>query len=177
MVINHPAPSFREISARPACSLIRKKSLELIYSSGQKSFVMRRSVRLFQNRWGAVFLLGFCISLLICPCAHAHARLVRSIPARNGEVTRSPGQIELWFNELLEDGFNTVEVFTAADLFSDKHSNLSHGKVMVDPEDHTHLVAKVEPLKPGDYVIQWRVLSRDGHSAPGRITFHVIGPK
>jgi methionine-rich copper-binding protein CopC len=46
---------------------------------------------------------------------------------------------------------------------------------MVDPKDRTHLMVKVGALKPGDYVVDWRVLSRDGHSAPGRITFTVKG--
>lgn len=30
------------------------------------------------------------------------------------------------------------------------------------------------PLPAGDYVAAWRVLSRDGHTAPGRLTFRVV---
>jgi methionine-rich copper-binding protein CopC len=104
----------------------------------------------------------------------AHARLLRAAPASGAELSAPPKQIELWFNELLEEGFNTITVFPSAELDKlDKHSNLTKGKPAVDPKDHTHLVVPVGPLAPGEYVIEWRVLSRDGHSAPGRFTFRV----
>ncbi|HEY3899555.1 MAG TPA: copper resistance CopC family protein [Chthoniobacter sp.] len=110
------------------------------------------------------------------PAAWAHARLLRAAPASGAEVSPAPKQIELWFNELLEDGFNTVTVFPSAELEkSDKHSNLTKGKPVVDSRDRTHLVIPVGPLAPGEYTIEWRVLSRDGHSAPGRSTFRVRG--
>lgn len=109
--------------------------------------------------------------------ALAHARMVRSIPAKNAELTKSPGQIDLWFNELLDEGFNSVEVFPSAELTSKKHANLVKDKAAVDPADRTHLTIKIAPLSPGEYVVEWRVLSRDGHSAPGRITFHFVGTK
>ena len=110
------------------------------------------------------------------PTTWAHARLLRAVPAAGAEVSPAPKQIELWFNELLEDGFNTVTVFPSSELDKpDKHSNLTKGKPVVDSRDHTHLVVPLGPLAPGEYTIEWRVLSRDGHSAPGRSTFRVRG--
>ena len=106
--------------------------------------------------------------------AWAHARLLRAEPAKGAALSTAPPQIDLWFNELLEDGFNTVMVFPEAELsLAGKHSNLAKGKPTVDAKDRTHLSVKIEALPPGDYVIEWRVLSRDGHSAPGRSTFRV----
>jgi methionine-rich copper-binding protein CopC len=111
------------------------------------------------------------------PTTWAHARLLRAAPASGAEVSAAPKQVELWFNELLEEGFNTVTVFPTAELDkSGKHSNLTKGKPVVDAKDHTHLVAPVGSLPPGEYIIEWRVLSRDGHSAPGRSTFRVRTP-
>ena len=81
--------------------------------------------------------------------------------------------VEATFNELLEDGFNTVTVFPAGELASKKRSNLTAGKPQVSPKDRTQLTVKLSPLPPGEYVVEWRVLSRDGHSAPGRFTFRV----
>jgi methionine-rich copper-binding protein CopC len=121
--------------------------------------------------------LSIAFLFALAPRAHAHARMVKSIPAKGAELSASPGQLDLWFNELLEDGFNTIDVFSAAELAAPKHTNLTQGKVMVDPEDRTHLIVKLSPLAPGDYVVDWRVLSRDGHSAPGRITFSIKGGK
>ena len=108
------------------------------------------------------------------PTTWAHARLLRAEPAKGAEVFPAPGQIDLWFNELLEDGFNTLAVFPATELAStEKHSNLVKDKPLVDPKDRTHLTVKLPLLPPGEYIVEWRVLSRDGHSAQGRSTFRV----
>ena len=128
-------------------------------------------------RRGALLFFAIAISLALAPSAFAHARLLKSLPAKGAEVSKSPGQLEFWFNELLEDGFNTVTLFPASELTSEKRSNLTDGKPGVDPADRTHLSVKVKPLPPGDYVVEWRVLSRDGHSAPGRLTFRLLAPK
>lgn len=127
--------------------------------------------------FGILPFLFVLLMLAAAPAAHAHARLVKSSPAKGAEIAVAPTQLDLWFNELLEDGFNTVEVFPAADLAAAKRSNLAEGKVTVDPKDRTHLWVQLGKLAPGDYVVEWRVLSRDGHSAPGRITFSVKGAK
>ncbi len=117
----------------------------------------------------AVFLFG----LALVPHAEAHARLVRSLPVKGAELTAAPDRIEMWFNELLDDGFNTVVVFSAAELDSKKHTNLAREKPVVDSKDKTHLSLRLPPLPAGEYVVEWRVLSRDGHSAPGRFTFRI----
>lgn len=127
-----------------------------------------RSVRI------ACLILLF--TLAVSPGAWAHARLVRSVPKADSELSAAPKQIELWFNELLEDGFNTVKVFPAADLVVEKKRNFAKDKPQVDAKDRTHLTVGLTPLPPGEYIVEWRVLSRDGHSAPGRATFRVRTP-
>ncbi len=120
-----------------------------------------------------IVLIILCLGLTVVPTAVAHARLVKVEPARQAEVT-APRQIELWFNELLEEGFNTVTIFPASELSAaGKHTDFAAGKPVLDAKDRTHLTVKAGTLPPGDYVIEWRVLSRDGHSAPGRSTFRV----
>ncbi len=109
--------------------------------------------------------------------AHAHAQLLRSNPADGASLAKSPKQIDVWFNELLEDGFNVLQVFPSNQLLAEQRTNLAEGKVKVDPKDQTHLEVEVRPLVPGEYVAEWRVLSRDGHSAPGRIRFRVLAPQ
>jgi len=103
----------------------------------------------------------------------AHAQLIKSNPPDKAELRESPARIDLWFNELLDENFNSIEIIPAAELSAQKHSNFAKGKPKVDPADRTHLTVAVAELKPGKYVIQYRVLSRDGHTAPGRITFQV----
>lgn len=83
----------------------------------------------------------------------------------------------MWFNELLDDGFNHVQVHRAADRAAKERQNMVKGKPRVDPKDRTHLIADLEDLAPNEYVVEYRVLSRDGHSAPGRFTFKVAGKR
>jgi methionine-rich copper-binding protein CopC len=109
--------------------------------------------------------------------AWARAKLVRSNPPDKAELKQPPAQVELWFNEQLEDGFNSVEVVPAAELSDKNHSDATRGLPKVDPADGTHLTTVLSTLKPGKYVVRYRVLSHDGHPAPGRITFQLLGAK
>jgi methionine-rich copper-binding protein CopC len=52
--------------------------------------------------------------------------------------------------------------------------NFARGTPMLVPGDNTHLRIAVAPLPQGIYAVEWRVLSRDGHSAPGQFNFRVI---
>lgn len=106
--------------------------------------------------------------------AHAHARLERSVPAAGAVLAAAPATVELWFNELLDDEFNDVAVFRAkADGAPADETNLATARPSVDDADRTHLSAPLGELASGAYVIQWKVLSRDGHSARGRVLFRI----
>ena len=124
-----------------------------------------------------MFRLLVCAVLLIAaaPAALAHARLVRSSPGKGDTLPNAPERIELWFSELLDDGFNSIEIFPASEIAAPKRANLAKEKPALDPRDRTHLILKTAPLAPGEYMVEWRVLSRDGHSAPGRFTFRISG--
>ena len=122
----------------------------------------------------AALAAAILISLLGTTSAFAHAQLIKSFPANKAELNNPPVRVELWFNELLDEGFNSVEVIPAAELSDKEHSNLARGLPKVDAADPTHLTIELSALKPGKYVIQYRVLSRDGHTAPGRVAFEVL---
>lgn len=121
-----------------------------------------------------ILLIATLTLLSSAGVALAHARLVRSQPAKDAHLTAAPASIELWFNELLDHGFNGIEVFAAAEKQEKQRTNLAQGAAVVDPDDRTHLSVPMSPLPPGQYVIEYRVLSRDGHSAPGRIAFTIV---
>jgi methionine-rich copper-binding protein CopC len=110
----------------------------------------------------------------LSPALHAHAKLVRSAPKNGSELTEPPKMVQLWFNELLDDGFHTLELFPAADRAKKERKNFVKGKARVDKKDRTQIVAEVEKLPAGEYMAEYRVLSRDGHSAPGKFTFKVL---
>jgi methionine-rich copper-binding protein CopC len=118
------------------------------------------------------------VFVLAAPNARAHARLTHSLPSADAALAQSPAQIELWFNELLDNGdFNTISVFAASEARSQTRTELTAGKAQVDGKEHTHLTIGLKPLPPGQYVVEWRVLSLDGHTAPGRLKFTVTASK
>lgn len=120
---------------------------------------------------GAVVAIAFFLAGTFS--GWAHAQLIKSDPPDKAELKESPARVDLWFNELLDDNFNSIEVIPAAEISAQKHSNFAKGKPQVELADRTHLTVRVTQLTPGKYVIQYRVLSRDGHTAPGRIAFQV----
>lgn len=125
----------------------------------------------------SITLRAFLLFLLLAggfsPAAWAHARVLRTEPAKDTEVHPAPTQIHFWFNELLEDGFNFVSVFPAEELTARKRRDFTVEKPRVNSSDRTKMTVQLAPLPPGEYVVEWRVLSRDGHSAPGRFNFRV----
>jgi len=131
-------------------------------------------------RLGAPIGLGslvLALAVTLLPlAAWAHALLVRSEPKDKETLSTPPKVVRLWFNELLDRGLHAVEVFPASDLKAKKRKSLTAGPPAVNPDDRTELRVELAPLPPGKYVVEYRVLSRDGHSAPGRITFEVLTP-
>ncbi|HEX4343047.1 MAG TPA: copper resistance CopC family protein [Verrucomicrobiae bacterium] len=126
---------------------------------------------------GVVMVVILILSVFGANSAFAHAQLTKSSPENKASLKESPTNVDLWFNELLDDGFNTVEVYSASELNAKQHTSLVTGEPKVDSASHNHLVVTLKALKPGDYIVDYRVLSRDGHTAPGRITFTILGPK
>ena len=101
----------------------------------------------------------------------AHARLVAASPRASSRLDASPATVDLWFDEVLDEGFHEVSV-VPDDAPASSARNRA-GAVSVDPDDRTHLVAPLERLHDGSWVVLWRVLSRDGHGARGRHEFRV----
>jgi methionine-rich copper-binding protein CopC len=125
-------------------------------------------------------LTGVFIGMLVLAApgsAFAHARLVKSSPESGGELTQPPAKIELWFNELLDGNFDSIAVFPAADVGSATRVSLVTADAQVDDKDRTHLAVALKPLPPGEYAVEWKVLSLDGHTATGRFKFKVLPAK
>jgi methionine-rich copper-binding protein CopC len=121
--------------------------------------------------------LAVLLTLLGVNNALAHAQLLKAAPADKARLNVAPEKLELWFNELLDESFNNIEVYPAAELKLKKHTNFAKGEPMVDAKDRTHLTIALDNLPPGSYIVDYRVLSRDGHTAPGRITFQLVESK
>ena len=124
------------------------------------------------RRFTGIATAGLLLALLPSAKAEAHARLVAASPRESGLLAAAPAQLDLWFDEVLDEGFHEVTV-VPVDEAPAKARNRA-GVVAVDPDDRTHLSVPLERLPNGAWAVRWRVLSRDGRGARGRFEFRVI---
>ncbi len=98
--------------------------------------------------------------------ARAHSELRRSVPAPGAVLVQAPARIELVFNERVQ--------LTALRL------HRSGGEEVVLPRRtlraaDSEMIA-LPPLAAGDYRVEWRIISADGHPAGGAIPFRILPP-
>jgi methionine-rich copper-binding protein CopC len=119
------------------------------------------------NYWvaGLMVVLGTLCSLPgIC---HGHAFPDHSDPKVGATVSDPPSMVRIWFDSDIEPVFSSIMVHTANGMMVDK------GDSHVDPADSTLLEVSVPPLPPGQYIVIWSVIARDGHHTGGQYTFTV----
>jgi methionine-rich copper-binding protein CopC len=96
-----------------------------------------------------------------------HAFPDHSEPRVGSTVSVSPSVIRIWFDSAIEPVFSTIMVHTVEGSMVDK------GDSRVNPKDPTLLEVSVPPLPPGQYVVIWSVIARDGHRTMGQYTFTI----
>jgi methionine-rich copper-binding protein CopC len=107
------------------------------------------------------------LSLAGAVAAYAHAHLERAVPAAGATETTAPSEVMLHFSEKLEPKFSTAVVKDAAGLQVDKRD------ARVDEADRTTLRVSLPPLGPGQYKVEWRVISVDTHASKGDYGFRI----
>lgn len=96
--------------------------------------------------------------------ARAHSLLLESSPAANASVA-PPSEVSLRFNNRVEKRLCRIRLVDAG-------GHATTLPVALDgPLDR--LRAPVTALAPGDYRLEWQVLSTDGHVVSGSYTFRV----
>ncbi|WP_433945239.1 copper resistance protein CopC [Paenibacillus sp. SN-8-1] len=120
------------------------------------------------HKWisGAMIL---CMLLLMCPgLASAHAYIVKSTPAANEALDKSPEEITIVYNEPIEKVFHSLTVTNTSGTRVDLDN--SH----IDEKNPAKLTAGLKKdLPDGIYTVSWRVVSADGHPITGVIPFIV----
>jgi copper transport protein len=92
--------------------------------------------------------------------------LVSSEPAANSRLATSPPQLRLVYSEPVEGKLARVTIVP------------SSGAPLVlkptgDPRDVHAVIAPMAPLAPGNYRVEWRVVSADGHPVDGKFVFAI----
>lgn len=102
--------------------------------------------------------------------ALAHNVLVGSDPAEGAQLSASPREVRLTFDQPVRAGesYNTVNVVGPDGSF------WSDGPARVEGNS---VVAPVRELGPaGTYTVGYRILSSDGHPVPGKVSFTLTAP-
>ena len=97
----------------------------------------------------------------------AHASLVKSDPPRRASLSKSPAQIQLWFNEEIETAYASVAVLDS----NGKTVSVDEPKAV--EEDPKSVILAMPELEPGSYKVQFRVLSVDGHVVESDYSFRI----
>jgi methionine-rich copper-binding protein CopC len=110
-------------------------------------------------------LVGAVLAVLPA-AASAHSLLLESVPAA-GSSAPAPPRVTLRFNNRIEKRLSRVAVVDA--------QRVRHELSVVAAEGATDtLSALAPPLAPGAYLVEWQVLSADGHVVSGRYKFQVV---
>lgn len=113
----------------------------------------------------ALVLVG---GILAAPAVFAHAHLKHQYPAANANVDAAPQALTLNFSEGIEPKFSGVKITGA------KQQDVKTGPVKRNEKDKTQLIVPIEQaLTPGEYTVDWHVVSVDGHKTTGNYHFSV----
>jgi methionine-rich copper-binding protein CopC len=93
----------------------------------------------------------------------AHAFLETASPKAGSRLSVAPTEVRITYSEAVEPAFSMITVFGP--------SGFGGAGPARPAGDARTLAAPLRgPIPPGDYVVRWRVLSRDSHVTQG--TFH-----
>lgn len=113
----------------------------------------------------ALVLVG---GILTAPAVFAHAHLKHQYPAADANVDAAPQALTLNFSEGIEPKFSGVKITGA------KQQDVKTGPVKRNENDKTQLIVPLEQaLTPGEYTVEWHVVSVDGHKTTGNYHFSV----
>jgi len=106
---------------------------------------------------------AIALSVLWAVPASAHAQLLESDPPDGEQLDEAPASVELTFNEHIEQIGSQV-VITDAD-----GNEVQDGDPLIEGPALTQDLLEERPA--GEYTVQWRVVSADGHPVSGEFTF------
>ena len=97
----------------------------------------------------------------------AHSLLLAATPAPDAVITASPPDVRLRFNNRIERSLSRVRLVdergaVAAALIDSRDAGTADS-----------LVARVPPLAPGAWRVEWQVFSTDGHVVSGSYGFRL----
>ena len=111
-------------------------------------------------------VVGLLLVVAVPLTGAAHSLLLEARPAA-GSAVRAPARVTLRFNNRIE------KRLSSATLVDPEQSRVSLVVVTTEGAADT-LALLAPPLAPGNYHLEWQVLSADGHVVSGRYAFRVV---
>ncbi|WP_435926825.1 CopC domain-containing protein YobA [Dryocola sp. BD613] len=111
---------------------------------------------------------AFFTAIYVSPTVFAHAHLKTQYPAADAAVTAAPQALTLDFSEGIEPSFSGVKIT------GPQEAAVKTGAVKRNEKNNKQLIVPIEEsLKPGEYLVDWHVVSVDGHKTKGTYHFSV----
>lgn len=123
---------------------------------------------MIKKRWLAA-ILSLMVAV-VAGSAEAHEiEIVRSDPAADSVLEKSPEVVMIWFSDEVQSGGSTLEVF------NDKGERVDNGDGGIDLDDPEHASMRVTlPQLPGGaYTVRWYAVLPDGDASEGEFGFFV----
>ncbi|KHF40486.1 copper resistance CopC family protein [Halalkalibacter okhensis] len=112
----------------------------------------------------SIFIM--CIVLLLFPLhVAAHSYVTESTPGDGDVIEEAVDQIVLHFNA-------GIERVSTATVYYEDGEEVEIENIDVESPDLT--IFLVEPLLPGEYVVEWNALGEDTHQTEGSISFEIL---
>jgi copper transport protein len=122
-----------------------------------------------QRRIISLFITIIAIFLFSYPSfPSAHAYIIKSSPSENEILIHPPQRVSIQFDETIQPGFNSIQVFDSKGQQVDKKNG------RIDPNNVSIIETDLNGNLPnGIYSIKWKVVSSDGHPVEGVIPFQI----
>ncbi|PLS05504.1 copper resistance CopC/CopD family protein [Bacillus halotolerans] len=118
-----------------------------------------------RNRWWIILLLFL---VFLPKTSFAHAYIVKSSPGENSELKSAPAQVEIEFNEPVEEGFHYIKVYNS------DGDRVDTDKTEIKKDNNHIMTVKLKKNLPHDvYRAEWNAVSADGHPVSGVIPFSI----
>jgi methionine-rich copper-binding protein CopC len=96
-------------------------------------------------------------------------QVIRTIPADQSVIDKSPGRAQIWFSARLDATRSTLSVYND----KGRQVDLGSGGVDASDPDLASLVVILPHLANGIYSVHWHAVFADGASGDGQYTFTI----
>ena len=110
-------------------------------------------------------LLGLIAIGTVASPVWAHAYPAVSLPNNGATLKESPREVRIQFTEGIEMAFSAITVT------GPNKEVVSQGKLRKLADDT--IAIDLKPLAPGNYTVEWQVLSVDTHVTEGVLRFNI----